>query len=68
MQRVQSVSFDNCITVHAADNYDRSSPWMLVASDRMRFRRRIEQIELILAPILGNDNRLVILMSRLNIK
>lgn len=41
-RRTRSVSFDYRVTVYAADDYDRKSPWMRVG-------HRIEQTELILA-------------------
>ena len=46
------VQFRKLVTVHAAPNYDRRSPWMRVAADRQRFERRIGQTEKLLRPIL----------------
>ena len=51
--RVQCVSFNHRVTVYPADDYDRTGPWMHAAVDRMRFRSRIEQTQLILAPVLN---------------
>jgi len=60
VSRVQSVTFDDCVTVHAADDDDRKSPWLRMAGDRMRFRRRIKQIELILGPVLTEEHRMIV--------
>jgi len=57
---VQSVSFDHRVTVYPADDYDRKSPWMYIARRRHQFRQRIQQMELILAPILDDEHRLEI--------
>ena len=61
------VSFNDRVTVYPADDYDRKSPWMHMAIDRVRFRRRIQQSELILAPILNHKRRLMIRMKRYDI-
>jgi len=45
--------------VYVADNYDRTSPWEIIARDRVRFKRRIEMTEKLLSSILMN--RIVIL-------
>ena len=60
LSRVQSVSFDHRVTVYPADDYDRKSPWMYIAKRRHQFRQRIQQMELILAPILDDEHRLEI--------
>jgi len=60
LPRVQSVSFDHRVTVYPADDYDRKSPWMYIAKRRHQFRQRIQQMELILAPILDDEHRLEI--------
>ena len=60
VQRVQPVSatsgrhvqFDKRVTVHVLPYYDRRSPWMTVAADRFRFKRRILETEDILRPVL----------------
>ena len=49
---MQCVSFNHRVTVYPADDYDRIDIWMHAAVDRMRFRRKIEQTELILALVL----------------
>jgi len=64
MSRVQSLSFDHRLTVYPADDYDRKSHWMYIARRRQQFRLRIQQTELILAPILDDVHRLTILTSR----
>jgi len=67
VRRVQSASFDLRVTVYPADDYDRRGSWMHAAVDRMRFTRRIEQTELILAPVLNDVHRATIRMSRLKL-
>jgi len=64
--RVQSVSFDVRVTIYPHDDYDRRSPWMHTTRDRLRFRRRIHQTELILAPIQSCEHRCLILLRRLD--
>jgi len=34
---MKRVRFSRNNTVYAADNYDRTSPWEIIARDRMRF-------------------------------
>ena len=64
---VQYVSFNHRVSAYPADDYDRRGPWMHAAVDIMRFRRRIEQTELILAPVLNKKHRRIIPMCRCNI-
>ena len=59
---VQCVSCNHRVTVYPADDYDRIAPRMHAALDRMRFRRRIEQTELILTPVLNKNHRRIIRM------
>ena len=62
------VSFNDRVTVYPAVDYDRKSPWMRMAMyDRVTFRRRIHQSELILAPILNHKHRLMVRMKRYGI-
>jgi len=56
---MKSVRFSRTKTVYVADNYDRTSPWEIIARDRVRFKRRIEMTEKLLSSILMN--RIVIL-------
>ena len=65
VSRVQSVTFDDCVTVYVADDYDRKSPWLRIARDRVRFRRRIKQIKLILAPVLTEQHRTLVRLRML---
>lgn len=37
------VRFSHIVIVHILPYEDRTSPWMRMAIDRLRFRRRIEQ-------------------------
>ena len=60
LSRVQSVCFNHRVTVYPADNYDRKSPWMYTGRRRQQFTLRIQQTELILAPILNDVHRLKI--------
>jgi len=62
--RVQSVSFDHHVTVYPADDYDRKSPWMYIARRRQQFKRKNQQTELILPPILDDVHRLKIRYCR----
>jgi len=64
LPRVQSVSFDHRVTVYPADDYDRTATCLI---DHMRFRRRIQQTELILAPILTEKHRAVVRMRTMTI-
>jgi len=65
LSRVQSVSFNHRVTVYPADDYDRKSPRMYIARRRQQFTLRIQQMELILAPILDDEHRLKIRMRHL---
>jgi len=42
---MKRVRFSRNNTVYVADNYDRTSAWEIIASNRMRFKRRIEITE-----------------------
>jgi len=64
LPRVQSVSFNHHVTVYPADDYNRTGTWLI---DRTRFRRRIQQIELILAPILTEEHRTIVRMRTMTI-
>ena len=66
LPRVQCVSFefDHRVTVYPADDYDRTATWLI---DRMRFRRRIQQTELILAPILTAKHRAIVRIRTMTI-
>jgi len=61
-RRVLYVTFNYRVTVYPTDDYDRTGPWMPAAVDRMRYRRRIEQTELILAPVLNEKHGCIIRM------
>ena len=65
VSRVQFVTFDDRVTVYVADDYDRKSPWLCIARDHVRFRRRIKQIELILAPVLTEQHRTIVRLRML---
>ena len=64
---MHSVSFNDGVTVYPADHYDQKNPWMRMAIDRVRFRRRIHESELILAPILNDKHRLMMRMVKYDI-
>ena len=60
------VHFDRIVLVHRmAEVVDRSSPWMRVACDHRRFQRRIQQLSLIIEPILHEIHRSKIYMERI---
>ena len=42
---MKRVKFSRNNTVYVADNYDRTSPWEIIARDRVRFKHRIELTE-----------------------
>jgi len=48
------VTFSNIVIVHDLEDAgeDRSSQWMQHAVDRFRFRRRIDELAVILTPML----------------
>jgi len=49
---MKRVRFSRNVIVYEVDNYDRTSPWEIIARDRVRFNRRIEITEKLLSPIL----------------
>jgi len=65
--RVQSVSLNVRVTAYPVDDYDRRSTRIHAARDRLRFRCRNCQTELILAPILSCKPKCLILLHRLDI-
>jgi len=56
----RSVSFHSCVTVYTfIDNVaaERKGPWMRIAVDSERFRRRIKVTELLLGYIFSDIHR-----------
>ena len=60
----RTVSFDNNVIVYTPKDWSpetyrnaRKGPWMQLAIDRCRFRRRIKQTEIALGDIFSADNR-----------
>jgi len=53
--------------VYVADNYDRTSPWEIIARDCVRFKRRIEMTEKLLSPILIELHRDFIRLKRFSV-
>ena len=64
---MKRIRFSTNNTVYVADNYDRTSPWEIIARDRMRFKRRIEITEKLLSPILTELHRDVIRLKRFSV-
>jgi len=54
---MKRVSFSRTVTVYVADNYDRTSPWEIIARDRVRFKHSIEMTEKLLSGILTESHR-----------
>jgi len=54
---MKRVRFSRNYTVYVADNYDRTTPWEIIARDCMRFKCRIEITENLLSPILTELHR-----------
>jgi len=66
-RRLLCVSFNHRVTVYPADGYDCRGPWMRVAVDSMRCRRRIEQTELTFAPVLNENIYDIVTVPLVNI-
>jgi len=64
---MKHVRFSRNVIVHEVDNYDRTSPWEIIARDRVRFNRRIEMTEKLLRPILTESHRDIIRLKRLSV-
>jgi len=54
---MKRIRFSRTETVYVADNYDRTSPWEIIARDPVRFKHRIEMTEKLLSPILTESHR-----------
>jgi len=63
---MQHVSFNPHVTVYPVHDYDRTPAWMYIALDRARFRRRRQETDLILSPVLSDVHRMYIRISRLD--
>ena len=55
------------VIVYKVDNYDRTSPWEIIARDRVRFKHRIEMTEKLLSPILTEAHRDLVRLKRLSV-
>ena len=64
---MKRVRFSRNNTVYVVDNYDRTSPWEILARDRVRFKRRMEMTEKLLSPILTELHRALIRLKRLSV-
>jgi len=64
---MKRVSFSRIKKVFIADNYDKTSPWEIIARDRVRFKRRIEMTEKRLSSILTESHRDLILLKILSV-
>lgn len=57
-KKVSFVEDDGLVTVHdIGESYDRKGPWEEFARDRCRFKRRIEELSLVIVPVLDPDHR-----------
>jgi len=63
---MKRVRFSRNNTVYV-DNYDRTSPWEIIARDRVRFKRHIEITEKLLSPILTELHRDFIRLNRFSV-
>jgi len=66
-RRRRHVHFNQIVVVRSAPDYDRSSPWMRAAADRLRFQRRIEHLRSVIDPILCDEHRLRICLNRMTL-
>jgi len=64
---MKRVRFCRNVIVYKVDNYDRTSPWEIIAQDRVRFKRRIEMTEKLLSPILTEAHRDLVRLKRLSV-
>ena len=64
---MKCVRFSRNNTVYVADNYDRTTPWEIIARDRMQFKCRIEITEKLLSPILTELHRDFIRLKRFSV-
>ena len=64
---MKRVRFSRNVIVHEVDNYDRTSPWEIIARDRARFNRRIVMTEKLLSPILTESHPDIIRLKRLSV-
>ena len=64
---MKRVRFSRNVIVYEVDNYDRTSPWEIIARDCVRFNRRIEMTEKLLSPILTESHCDIIRLKRLSV-
>ena len=64
---MKRVRFSRNVIVYEVDNYDRTSPWEIIAIDRVRFKRRIKMTEKLLSPILTETHHDIIRLKRLSV-
>lgn len=74
LSRNKSVTFADVVTVRYQSTWSeadyraaRRGPWMTMAVDRHRFRRRIEKLSKILTPILTDEHRIRIRLRNLKL-
>ena len=53
--------------MYVVDNYDRTSPWEIIARDCLQFNRCIEMTEQLLSPILTESYHDLIHLKRLSV-
>jgi len=64
---MKRASISRTETMYEVDNYDRTSPWEIIARDQVQFKHRIEMTEKVLSPILTESHRDLIHMKRLSV-
>jgi len=65
---MKHVRFSRTKTVYVADNYDRTSPWEIIARDHVQFNHRIEMTEKLLSSIFTESHRDLIRLKRFSVK
>jgi len=64
---MKRVRFCRNVIVYKVDNCDRTSPWEIIARDRVRFKRRIEMTKKLLSPILTEAHRDLVRLKILSV-
>jgi len=64
---MKRVRFSRNVIVYEVDNYDRTSPWEIIARDRERSKCHIKMTEKLLSPILTESHRDIIRLKRVSV-